>query len=114
MYIKVFRKTSGIQIGMAFKYEMLIATPGRPRVYKNRYRIDIESKPNQLCIRFNIIFKPECQRESIRHSLKREPPLPIYLGLEIHAESRSKKLVDCLFNLGMSISLVVDSRLLSR
>ena len=39
-----------------------------PDVY-NQYRIDIESKPNQLCIRFNIIFKPECQREPIHNTL---------------------------------------------
>src|SRR6218665_3385685 len=141
-------KCSGKQVEFKQVWLSSMKCSLRPRMYK----IDIESKPNQLC--FNIIFKPECQREpihntlnilismvlngpginreeqiysqtchticrlivfnsknkttlpgkKIRHSLTGEPPLPIYFGLEIHAGLRSKKLVDRLFNLGMSIS----------
>jgi hypothetical protein len=39
-----------------------------------------------------------------RHSHKREPPLPVYLGLNIHTATRSKSIVDTLDTLGMSIS----------
>lgn len=39
-----------------------------------------------------------------RHSLSREPPLPIYLGLKVHSVNRSKKLIDELCSLGISIS----------
>ena len=40
----------------------------------------------------------------IRHSLEYEPPLPLYIGLNIHTQTRSKKLVTQLFELGLSIS----------
>ena len=39
-----------------------------------------------------------------RHSLLREPPLPLYLGLNIHAMTRSKTLVTKLFQMGISLS----------
>lgn len=39
-----------------------------------------------------------------RHSLLREPPLPLYLGLNIHAMTRSKTLVTKLFQMGISVS----------
>ena len=39
-----------------------------------------------------------------RHSLEREPPLPIYIGINVHAQTRSKKLVQQLFEMGISIS----------
>ena len=38
------------------------------------------------------------------YSRDREPPLPIYLGLMTHAETRKRTLVDKLYNLGLSIS----------
>ena len=41
---------------------------------------------------------------STRHSLDREPPLPIYIGLNIHSLVRSKKLMEQLSNLGISIT----------
>ena len=41
---------------------------------------------------------------SYYHSRDREPPLPIYLGLMTHAETRKRTLVDKLYNLGLSIS----------
>ena len=41
---------------------------------------------------------------SYYYSRDREPPLPIYLGLMIHAETRKRTLVDKLYNLGLSIS----------
>lgn len=41
---------------------------------------------------------------SYHHSRDREPPLPIYLGLMTHAETRKRTLVDKLYNLGLSIS----------
>ena len=41
---------------------------------------------------------------SNRHSLEREPPLPLYVGLSIHAYTRSKKIINKLFQLGISVS----------
>ena len=39
-----------------------------------------------------------------RHSLDREPPLPLYVGMKIHTETRSKKIVTQLYNLGICVS----------
>ena len=41
---------------------------------------------------------------SARHSRSRETPLPLYLSLKIHAVTRSRGLVDTLFNLGLCVS----------
>ena len=39
-----------------------------------------------------------------RHCKNREPPLPIYVGLQIHTLTRSRKLVNSLYKLEVSIS----------
>ena len=36
--------------------------------------------------------------------MEREPPLPIYIGINVHAISRSKKLIQQLYQMGLSIS----------
>ena len=41
---------------------------------------------------------------SVRHTKSRETPLPIFLSLKIHAVTRSRGLVDTLFNLGLCVS----------
>ena len=47
---------------------------------------------------------PQSDATAIRHDPNREPPLPVYLGLLVHAETRKKTLVDKLYRLGLSIS----------
>lgn len=39
-----------------------------------------------------------------RHSKDREAPVPLYVGLSVHAQKRKRELGDTLFKLGMSIS----------
>ena len=39
-----------------------------------------------------------------RHSSDHEPPLPIYIGVNIHQMARSKKLIQQLYHLGICIS----------
>ncbi len=39
-----------------------------------------------------------------RHTVDREPPLPIYIGLNIHRQTQSKKLISQLYSMGISIS----------
>lgn len=39
-----------------------------------------------------------------RHTLEREPPLPICIGINIHGISRSKTLIQQLYQMGLSIS----------
>jgi hypothetical protein len=63
---------------------------------------------SQLLI-FNAINRKratQSSEESVpsRHSIKRETPLPLYLGLVIHAETRKKQLVDKFYRLGLSVS----------
>ena len=40
----------------------------------------------------------------VRHSLAQETPLPTYIGLLLHAQTRKRDLVERLFSLGLSIS----------
>ena len=40
----------------------------------------------------------------VRHSSERETPTPIYVALKIHTITRSRNLIDALFNRGMCIS----------
>jgi hypothetical protein len=39
-----------------------------------------------------------------RHSASREPPLPLYVGLSIHSATRSKTLIEKLYQMGVSVS----------
>ena len=53
---------------------------------------------------FNSVIRRRKDAISTRHNRKREPPLPVYLGLSLHAKTRKRELVDTLYNLGLSIS----------
>ena len=48
--------------------------------------------------------KNETSSTKSRHSLEYEPPLPLYIGLNIHTQTRSKKLITQLCELGLSVS----------
>ena len=68
-----------------------------------------EGKDNQASLTsgqilyFNVKKRPSPKARTIRHSSEREPPLPIFMGLHIHKEFRSQKLVTMLYQLGISI-----------
>ena len=47
----------------------------------------------------------------LRHNVEREPPLPVYLGLMIHRQTRSRKIMDILYHLGLSISYGRETQL---
>ena len=47
---------------------------------------------------------PNSDATATRHDPHREPPVPVYLGLLVHAVTRKKMLVDKLYRLGLSIS----------
>ena len=56
-------------------------------------------------IQFNSTFRRQSDyQEKGYHSSNREPPLPLYLGLMIHAKTRKRGIVDQLFELGIAIS----------
>lgn len=54
---------------------------------------------------FNSIRANDRPRQPIvRHNSEREVPIPVYLGLKVHAKTRKRELVDCLHKHGLSIS----------
>lgn len=66
---------------------------------------------SQSCLTISqlIIFNSKKRQTSseksfTRHSALREPPLPLYIGLNVHSLVRSKKLVEELHHLGISVS----------
>ena len=72
---------------------------------------DQESEVSQACLTITqlILFhskkrKNSSETKTVRHSHEREPPLPIYIGLYVHTQTRSKTLVNTLYCLGLSIS----------
>ena len=60
---------------------------------------------SQLVV-FNSVKQSRNSKPSVnvRHDRDHETPLPLYLGLKVHAATRSKTLVDTLFHLGLCIS----------
>jgi hypothetical protein len=42
--------------------------------------------------------------KNIYHKRDKEPPLPVYLGLLLHAETRKRSIIDKLYNLGLPVS----------
>lgn len=55
-------------------------------------------------IMFNSIKRRSKGTTSSYHSTDREPPLPTYIGLMLHAETRKRDLIDKMYNLGLSVS----------
>ena len=60
---------------------------------------------SQLVV-FNSVKQSRNSKPSVnvRHDRDHETPLPLYLGLKVHAVTRSKTLVDTVFHLGLCIS----------
>lgn len=55
-------------------------------------------------LQYNTFARRRPGSTAICHMKARETPLPIYMGLTLHAKTRKRDLVDTLFNLGLSIS----------
>ena len=49
-------------------------------------------------------IKDQDSKTTSQHSKKFEPPLPLYIGLKVHTQTRSKKLISELYQLGLSVS----------
>ena len=71
---------------------------------------DQDKRDSQACLTIgqSIIYntKGKTSRTAVktRHTLEREPPLPIYIGINMHALSRSKTLIQQLYQMGISVS----------
>ena len=67
---------------------------------------DSAESQSSLSISQAILFN--CRKKSVktssRHSKIFEPPLPLYIGLKVHTQTRSKKLISELYQLGLSVS----------
>lgn len=48
-------------------------------------------------------LKQDLVRKQYHHK-RREPSIPVYISLKLHALTRKKQLVDCLFNMGVCVS----------
>ena len=57
----------------------------------------------QLILFNSIKRRRKAKSASNRHSTNRETPLPVYLGLKLHAETRKRGLIDKLYDLGLCI-----------
>ena len=55
-------------------------------------------------IRFNSVLRRRKDSKTNYHAKERETPLPMYVGILLHAETRKRGLVDKLCDLGLSVS----------
>lgn len=53
---------------------------------------------------FNSSTRRQARSSAYNHNRNREPPLPVYVGLTIHARTRKREPVWTMFDLGLSIS----------
>ena len=70
---------------------------------------DQDSADSQACLTLSQMILFNCKKRSTtasesRHSLDLEPPLPLYIGINVHTQTRSKALVTQLCQLGLSVS----------
>ena len=49
-------------------------------------------------------FKMSTSSAKSRHSVGRESPMPLYVGMKIHTETRSRKMITHLNDLGLTVS----------
>ena len=70
--------------------------------------LNLKDQESQACLSvgqliiFNIKKSASCSTKEI-HQLDREPPLPIYIGLNIPQQTRCRKLITQLFQMGIRI-----------
>ena len=67
---------------------------------------DVTDSQENLTIAQLILFSFQISTSSAksRHSLGREPPLPLYVGMKIHTETRSRKIIMILNDLDLTVS----------
>ena len=71
---------------------------------------DVQCVPAVLSISQLLVFnavkfaRKQTEVTKVRHSASQETPLPLYLSLMLHAETRKKELVDKLYAVGLCVS----------
>ena len=76
-------------------------------LYGSDCAVSNSNPTNTLCQLFYFNIKSKgtvASTKNIRHSRTKESPIPTYIGLKTHYESRNKFLIEVLFSLGLSIS----------
>ena len=53
---------------------------------------------------FNSVKRVRKKTVYVCHSSDRETPVPIYIGLHVHAQTRKKSVIDSLHDIGVSVS----------
>ena len=73
---------------------------------------DQDSTDSQTCVTISqtIVFNCKIRGSTVanksRHSLDYKPPLPLYIGMNVDTQTRSKKLITQLCQMGLSVSYV--------
>ena len=67
---------------------------------------DQDRQESQACLSAGqvMVFNMKKSGTNERHHLDREPLLPIYIGLNIHQQTRCRKLITQFYHMGISIS----------
>ncbi len=70
---------------------------------------DQDSTDSQACLTLSQMILFNCKKGGSnmgksRHSLDLEPPLPLYVGINVHTQTKSKRLVTQLCQFGLSVS----------
>lgn len=86
---------------LKFRISMMLNGPNLKDQDKHEFQACLTIGQNIL---FNTKKRVSVSVANNRHTMKREPPLPIYMGINIHTLTRSKKLIQQLYQLGISIS----------
>ena len=88
---------------LAALMEMILAgTNIQKQNANNKGGVSVQSL-TQL-VTFNTMKRGRLETTAVRHNLKRETSLPLYLGLLIHSKTRKRDLVDVLFQHGLCVS----------
>ena len=55
-------------------------------------------------LQYNCFVRQRHEAAGVHHNKARETPLPVYIGLNIHARTRKREVIDTMFDLGLSVS----------
>uniref|UniRef100_A0A1X7TS12 Uncharacterized protein n=1 Tax=Amphimedon queenslandica TaxID=400682 RepID=A0A1X7TS12_AMPQE len=92
-------QTNAVPQSLLALVDMILHGPNINSKYKTQATLSIA----QL-LQFNSSKRRREGSTGIYHNKSRETPLPIYLGVTVHAKTRKRDLIDSLFHLGLSIS----------
>ena len=55
-------------------------------------------------LQYHCFVRQRHEASGVHHNKARETPLPVYIGLYIHARTRKREVIDTMFDLGLSVS----------